>query len=222
MARIHVYADESGNFDFSRGPGATRYFILTSVTFFDDRQARAELDELRYDVAWKDGELPDYFHASEDRQAIRDQVFDVIQRHGFRVDATIMEKGKALSHMKRSESVFYKYAWFYHLRHVLPSIANADDEVLLVIASIGKKRKRAYFRGVVSDVVDELRPSASVHTTQWSAASDSGLQIADYCSWAIFRKWENGDERSYTLIEDKIRRERDLFASGRDDSPALP
>ena len=26
--RTHIYADESGNFDFTNGPGASRYFIL--------------------------------------------------------------------------------------------------------------------------------------------------------------------------------------------------
>ena len=29
--RTHIYADESGNFDFINGPGAGRYFILASV-----------------------------------------------------------------------------------------------------------------------------------------------------------------------------------------------
>jgi hypothetical protein len=38
----------------------------------------------------------EYFHASEDRQAVRDQVFDVIQRNltGMRIDAVIVEKRK--------------------------------------------------------------------------------------------------------------------------------
>lgn len=32
MARRNIFADESGNFDFSRKPGASKYFILTTVT----------------------------------------------------------------------------------------------------------------------------------------------------------------------------------------------
>jgi Protein of unknown function (DUF3800) len=40
------------------------------------------------------------------------------------------------------------------------------------------------------------------------------LQIADYCSWAIFRKWNNGDCRSYDLIKSAIRKEFDIFARG--------
>jgi hypothetical protein len=27
--------------------------------------------------------------------------------------------------------------------------------------------------------------------------SDPCLQVADYCTWAIQRKWERGDERSH-------------------------
>jgi hypothetical protein len=39
--------------------------------------------------------------------------------------------------------------------------------------------------------------------------------VADYCCWALSRKWEKGDDRSYALIQDKIRSEFDVFRSGR-------
>ena len=45
-------ADEFGNFDFSLKVGASRYFV-TTVTFFDDQQARADLQDLRFDLAWE-------------------------------------------------------------------------------------------------------------------------------------------------------------------------
>jgi hypothetical protein len=35
MADRYVFADEAGNFDFSGARGASRYFILTSVTVAD-------------------------------------------------------------------------------------------------------------------------------------------------------------------------------------------
>ena len=35
MTDVLVMADESGNFDFSRNPGATRYLILCTVTADD-------------------------------------------------------------------------------------------------------------------------------------------------------------------------------------------
>lgn len=216
MARIHVYADESGNFDFSRGPGATRYFILTSVTFFDDRQARAELDELRYELAWGGATSIGTFHASEDRQYVRDRVFEVLAPHRFRVDATILEKAKVLPYVRETDERFFRYVWYYHTRHVVPAISPADSELLVATASIGTKKRHVSFHSAVADVVAQVSPDQVVRTVHWPAPSDAGLQIADYCSWAIFRKWEHQDERSHRLIADKIATEHDLL---RDSAP---
>ncbi|MDO8987110.1 MAG: hypothetical protein Q7V14_02685 [Coriobacteriia bacterium] len=41
--------------------------------------------------------------------------------------------------------------------------------------------------------------------------SDLNLQIADYFCWAIQRKWEGDDDRSYVLIEQAICGEGDPF-----------
>jgi len=214
VSRVYVYADESGNFDFSRNKGASRYFILTTVTCSEDRQARSDVEELRYNLAWAGEELPDFFPATQDLQEVRDRVFRALSRSPFRVDATIMEKRKAHPLLTASDVVFYKYAWYYHMRHVLPSISTPTDEVLVIASSIGTKKKKRYFRKAVSDVMDQIQLRQDVKTTHWSTASDLGLQIADYCSWAIFRKWEEGDERSSRLIQDKIHREFDLFRPG--------
>ncbi len=214
MGRVHVYADESGNFDFSLGRDASRYFVLTTVTFFDDRGARSDLDELRHEMAWSGLGLPEHFHASENSQDIRDLVFELLSRHDFRVDATILEKRKANDRLRASDVTFYRYAWYFHARHFLPAIARSGEDILLVVASIGTRRKRQAFRAAVVEAIGHVQLPSDVRTTHWSGASDIGLQIADYCSWAIFRKWERQDDRSYLLIEDKVRQEHDLFASG--------
>jgi hypothetical protein len=44
--------------------------------------------------------------------------------------------------------------------------------------------------------------------------ADPCLQAADYCTWAIQKKWERGNVRSYDLIAKRITRERDLWAHG--------
>ena len=81
MARVCVFADEFGNFDFRRKSGASRYFGLTTVTFFDDQQARADLQQLRFDLAWEGVTHSGPFRATTDQQAIRDRVFEVLNLH---------------------------------------------------------------------------------------------------------------------------------------------
>jgi len=47
-----------------------------------------------------------------------------------------------------------------------------------------------------------------------ASKSNLELQVADYCNWAIYRKWTNGDVRSYDIIKDAIRGEFDISETG--------
>lgn len=215
MARIHVFADESGNFDFSRKRDATRYFILATVSFFDDKAACRDLEELRYDLAWRGIDHPGPFHATEDQQTVRDEVYQTLASHDFRVDALIVEKSKAQPQIRSSEAMFYQYVWWLHMKHVAPQLAGAWDELLVIAASIGgKKAKRNAFHTAVRRVMRQVTPTLRMGTAAWRADSDTGLQIADYCAWALKRKWEDADFRSYALIQNKLHSEFDVFARG--------
>ena len=44
---------------------------------------------------------------------------------------------------------------------------------------------------------------------------DPGLWLADYCAWAILRKWERGDTQWYDVVASKIRSEFDLWRQSR-------
>lgn len=212
--RKYIYADEAGNFDFSRKRGATRYFILTTVAI-DDHGIETELLELRRELAWSGIDLTRSFHATEDRQLVRDRVFDVLIRRDFRVDATIMEKAKATPRIRAGDEVFYKYAWYYHMKYIAPKVSSKDDDLMVIAASIGTSRKERDFRYSIEDVMEQTSPAHVIRVNMWPAATDPCLQLADYCCWAIQRKWESGDARSYDLIRNKIVSEYDLFNRGR-------
>lgn len=214
MARVHVFADESGNFDFSSSSGASRFFILATVTFFDDRQACADLESLRYDLAWRGIDHPGPFHATEDLQLIRDEVFRCLGPHAFRIDATILEKNKARPELRASDRSFYRFAWWMHMKYVSPEVAQQNDELLVIAASIGTRQRRVAFRDAVHEVMTQITPTVRTRTAAWRDDADTGLQVADYCAWALKRKWEDGDLRSYDLIRDRIRSEFDVFRRG--------
>lgn len=214
MERLHVFADESGNFDFSVKKGASRFFILTTVTVADCHTLAADLRELRYELAWAGNEV-EAFHAMEDRLEIKRLVFERIVKHELRIDATILEKRKAMARLRTEDSTFYRYAWFYHLKHLLPRIGAKSVETLVVAASVGTYSRRASFRDALRVVADQLgSPRQALRTAHWQAASDPCLQVADYCSWAMQRKWEQGDDRAFRLIEPLVATEFDLFARG--------
>ena len=213
MARRYVFADECGNFDFSNKPGASKYFILTTVCATDCVAGDALL-RLRRELAWEGVGLESGFHATIDQQAVRNRVFALLANHDLRVDATIMEKSKAQPSIRTTDERFYQLAWYLHMKHVAPRIAHVHDELLVVSASLGTKRKRAGFHAAVRDVIRQVSPTFTFRVASWDAAGDPCLQIADYCAWAIQRKWERADDRSHKLIVNKIASEFAPFRLG--------
>ncbi len=207
--RRYVYADESGNFDFSNGPGASRYFILTTVVVAS-HAIEADLMDLRRQLAWEGEPLASGFHATNDKQRVRDRVFAVLGRHDFRVDATILEKRKT-DPGRRSQPRLYSLAWYLHLTRLIPDLVAGHDELLLIAASIGARDMRSEFQTTVENIVDAQSPPGSLASTMWPSATAPLLQVADYCAWAIQRKWERSDTRAYARIHDKIASEFEAF-----------
>lgn len=210
--RKYIYADESGNLDFSQRSDASQTFILTTV-LIDDHSIESELLELRRELSWNGIDLTKGFHANNDSWRVRETVFDVLSKHNFRVDATILEKRKAHPGI-RLETRFYQHAWYFHMNGVASKIASSSDELFVISSSIGAGKKRTAFYKAVSDVVQQTSPTRDHMSVMWPAESTPCLQVADYCSWAIYRKWERTDNRFYDLIKDKIETEFDLFGRG--------
>jgi hypothetical protein len=204
MADCYAFADEAGNFDFSHNTGASRNFILCTVTMKDPAAVAGAMMKLRMDLAWQGLHLDQVFHATTDPQAVRDDVFAAVETFDLRIDATILDKTKAQRHLQ-SESALYKMAWYLHFKHVAPRIAKRDDRLFVGAASLGTKKKRKAFHDAVNDVVWQVSPCASHRVAFWPFESHACLQVADYCTWAIQRKWERSDTRSFDLISDKVK-----------------
>jgi hypothetical protein len=213
MSRHYVFADEAGCFTFERKQNVSKYFILCTVTMATCEIAH-DLLSLRRDLAWAGVELHDYFHATEDSQEVRNAVFETILKREFRVQAQIMEKSKAQPHVRSSKARFYKHAWFFQFKHGTSKVIPYGKDTLITAASIGNKKEKLSFTNAIDDVMKQTMHRNSWKTDFRSAASDGCLQVADYCAWAIQRKWERGDTRSYESIKKRITYEYDFWSHG--------
>jgi len=117
---LYIFLDEAGNFDFSKN--GSPYFILGSLTKERPFHAYQELTELKYDLI-EQGTDMEYFHVSEDRQEIRNQVFKIISTRlqGCTVDATVVEKRKTGQSLQETAR-FYAKMLGYHLRFILKRV----------------------------------------------------------------------------------------------------
>lgn len=213
--RRYLFADEAGDFEFLKKPNVSKYFIISAVSL-DSCSCGDALLDLRRRLIWEGQKIGPYFHASEDRQSIRNGVFNLIKSTDLRIYATIMEKSKAQPQTRISRERFYHYGWFYLLKFAANKIVGQDAELIVTTASLGSKKEQAAFTQAVNDVLQQTLPRHQWVTSFCPAQADPCLQIADYCTWAIQRRWESQgkDVRSYDLIKDKIAYEYDLFSRG--------
>jgi Protein of unknown function (DUF3800) len=201
MATVYLFGDEAGNFDFSKGSGASRYFILATVSM-GDCQAGDRIQALRRRLAWRGVHLGGVLHASEDPQVVRDEVFGMLQHCDMRIDATIVAKGSVTASMRDGYQL-YRYAWHQHFSRIASEIAGPGDRLLAVASDLGTRKRRGVFHLAVDDAVRASARCAH-RVAFWPNMSEPCLVVADYCTWAIQRRWERNDPRSHALIASKI------------------
>jgi hypothetical protein len=211
---LYVFLDEAGDFNFSLT--GTRFFTLTTITNIRPFSWDAPLISLKYDLIEVGLDI-EYFHAAEDRQAVRDQVFTIIANNltNLRINSLMVEKRKTGPALQILEK-FYPRMIGYLLRYVLnPKNLRDFAEVIVITDSIPFSRKREAIEKAVKQTLSRMLPTGTKYRILHHASkSCAGLQVADYCNWAIFRKWERGDLRSYDLIQSGIQSEFDIFKSG--------
>jgi hypothetical protein len=75
MKSLFIFLDESGNLDFSTK--GSKHFVLTAVTALNPLESSSKIQDLKYRLLIEGSDIQ-HFHASEDRQIVRNEVFRVI------------------------------------------------------------------------------------------------------------------------------------------------
>ncbi len=211
---LFVYVDEAGNFDFSAG--GTRYFVVSCLVVSPPFSCHHALLDAKYEFL-RQGFNLEYFHASENKQIVRDAVFSALAPHleSLGVYSIILQKNKAHPRLHDPRR-FYPLAVGWLMKHALPrSLNDATRSLVVVTDSIPlSKRRREAEKSLKASIAASVPDSTSYHIFHHQSRSDLNLQIVDYVNWAIFRKWEREDARAYQYIRAAIRSEGDLFRAG--------
>jgi hypothetical protein len=205
--RRYLFSDESGDLNFTLGPTSTNHFAVGTLMIGETElsQLRTALARLRDGLAWKKHGLDSYFHATMDSHAIRALVFVALEQIDFRVDVTLVDKASVAAALSENRPGFFGHVWERHLGRLAPALFKPDDAVLVVAAELGTRRERREFRRAIETVMQTHLPYRVKRTLAfWPAASDFAIQAIDYCLWAVFRRWERGDDTYYRLIAKKV------------------
>ena len=200
----YIFLDEAGNFDFS--VNGTRYFVLTSISTRRPFPAFDAMDNYKHDCL-EAGRNLEHFHCSRDREEVRNTLFDLIAAHldDIRIDYLVVEKpgtDPVLQEVVR----FYPEMLGHLLQIVLPRELDADTSEVIVITDVipVNKKRRAVEKAMRTTLAGMLPPGMNYRILHHQSRSHYGLQVADYCCWAVFRKWQRGESACYDCIRPAV------------------
>lgn len=202
----YLYIDEAGNLDF--GQHGTRFFALTGVVMRRPFRHLLGLLDARYD-ALEAGLDVEYFHAPEDRQAVRDQVLDRLEPYlkDLAVYAIVVDKRELTLDMRRAETLYpAAFTGLVDTAMTGEEIRATSARVIVVTDTLPVRRERSLVTKTVKHALHERALGAFQHWVFHHASrSDMNLQVADYVSWCVYRRAARADERSFARIEACVR-----------------
>lgn len=209
----HIFLDESGNLDFN--PSGSRYFVMTSISLVRPFPWAAALDDLKYDCIEYGRDL-EGFHCAHDHWHIRRRVFDIVESvlDGIVIDYLVVDKPKT-SPEYQDASKFYAFMLEYLLDHVVTSHPCVGaNKVIVITDTIPAKRKRKMTeRKIRRSFVAKAPPGRQFSILHHDSRSHYGLQVADYCSWALYRKLQHGDSTYFEKIKPAVRTKLEIYRS---------
>lgn len=211
---VYIFLDEGGNLDFS--PKGTKFYTMSAITTVRPFHLHMPLDDYIYDlIEW--GKDIEYFHCADDNKHVRDKVFSIIveKQNGFQVDSIVIEKRKTGTALQEAKK-FYPKMLGYLLRYVVERLdRSCIDEIIVITDSIPVARKKQAIEKAIKQTLAEMLPvDCKYRVFHHASRSHFGLQIADYCNWAIFRRWETEDDFYWQKIKECIKSEFNIFRSG--------
>lgn len=228
---LYIFIDEAGNFDFT--PDGTKFFVLTAITTTQPLKSRNYFLELKYKLL-KTGFNQEYFHATEDKQEVRDLIFNKIKElDDFDIDCVLAQKNKTnpslyIEHdawqkedgeivlkTVHYEEKFYKLISQTLLQYIFNRYQNFNtvDEIVVVLGSLFTNKKRGYILKSLKQYL-KLKFKKPFYIYFHRACADINSQLADYCGWAVFVKIERNECRPSEVISKKLKSYFDIFAGG--------
>lgn len=217
MNTLHIHVDESGDLNFKAN--GSRFYIFTAAWTYHPLPLASSLENLRFSLI-KDGRGSrlSKFHACEDQQAHRNAVVDLILSEKRWWFASIVIEKRKINPTIRTPEIFYPRFLSVILRFVFRgNMKESTSKVLVYTDSLPLKSNKAKQTAseVIKAVCDKELGGIPSHIMHHTSDSNKWLQIADYCSWSVCRKWENGDTRTYDRLRSRLLKpELDVTARG--------
>lgn len=207
---LFVFVDESGNLDFSAS--GTKFYVLAAVATTDPICSATLLQNLKYSHLER-GEDIEMFHASEDRQYIRNEVIDSIKSMQDMITAHYIfaQKNKTNPSIQNAPA-FYARLGAALMTFIIGYKSGAYSKVIIIFDKCLRGKEQKAFLKEVKPRLKNLGKPYQIYFHR--VLTDFNGQIADYCAWSKYVSLEKSEMRPITSLRNIQASSFDLFARG--------
>ena len=153
------------------------------------------------------GERLSGFHAREDATPKRERVISVLRKHkNWMYAAIVVEKCKVNSVLWEPETFYPKFCGML-LRFVFRGRVKPGTTKLLIYTDtlpFTGNRAKAAETTIKAACHADLPDGMPFHVLHHRRESNAWIQVADYCCWAVCRKWEQGNHEAYNQLNSRL------------------
>lgn len=209
----YIFLDESGDLGFNFQKKKTSKIFVITCLFTDNKRPIEKIvkkthSELKKKYKKKFGVL----HAVKEKPITRQRLLKRLNEKDCAIMTIYLNKRKVYTKLQEEKAVLYNYVANILLDRVYTKKIIPIDKTIELIASKRETNKflNENFKNYLNTQAKN-RHKVNINIGIKSPFEEKSLQAVDFVSWAIFRKYEYGDDSYYNLIKNKIVEENPLF-----------
>lgn len=207
---IYAFLDESGDLGFS--DNSSRWFILTIVLTSSHRKIEKCVKKVHKGLKKKYKKIKE-LHAYHVDAINKKRMLNLLANlDDLQVFCIVLNKEKVYVDLRNQKNYLYNYTaniLLDRLNKKMP-FKNKGKVLICIDQRDTNKFLRKNFEDYLKDNLIK-RGSGDFEIKIKPSHTEKCLQAVDFVSWAIFRKYESGDDEYYKIIQNKIIDENPLF-----------
>ncbi len=223
---VYLFVDEAGDMDFS--VKGSKYYMFNFLIKKRPFNLHEYISNYRYSLLERNLDPLtgrrlniEAFHACEDNKYIKEEIFNIIStfnKDSVKSYSYILEKPKVEPNKRQEKDKFYIDNLNLAIQQLLDKL-KIDKNFVIITDRLPVHKNKNKQVGALKKGIKEYLKNNSL-TLRYDifhhcSASSVNLQIVDYISWAIFRKYERNQDNYYKKIE-KYLIDIDLMTKGRE------
>lgn len=194
----YVFIDETGDL----GEAGSRHFIITAIWTDDTYMFDRLIKNMRRHKFKKELHKAQEIKANKSSKELIEYILNKFsEMNGTHAQSIILEKEKNYSdYLKKDKHKLYNYV----CGHLGTINIDSKNLIIRIDRSKGKQMLIDDFNQYLDKKFKENKWNRKVSIYHSYSQSWSGIQIADVVSWAVFQKYEYGNESFFKIIEKKV------------------